>query len=110
MTTTLNRKERILSTEAELVTVHELGHNWGANHDNVDAAHCEPGGAEGNYSKYSRRTTFGKCIISYHLVMYRNAVSGEHPNNDKFSSCSRDDIIPKVNFEDFLLKRGPFIL
>jgi len=78
LTTTLNWKKRILSTEAELVTVHELGHNWGANHDNVDAAHCEPGGAEGNY------------------IMYRNAVSVEHPNNDKFSSCSRDDIIPKL--------------
>ena len=51
MTTTLNRNKRILSTEAELVTVHELGHNWGAN-PNHDPAHCEPGGAEGNYSKY----------------------------------------------------------
>ena len=54
MTTTLNKERRILSTEAELVTVHELGHNWGANHDNdhIDAKHCEPGGAEGDYSKH----------------------------------------------------------
>lgn len=82
------------------MTVHELGHNWGANHDNVDAAHCEPGGAEGNYSKYPRRPS--NEIILFCLVMYRNAVSGEHPNNDKFSSCSRDDIIPKVKqFSDF---------
>ena len=49
MTTTLNWGKPILSTEAELVTVHELGHNWGANHDIVD---CEPGGPEGNYSKH----------------------------------------------------------
>ena len=33
ITTTLNWGKRILSTEAELVTVHELGHNWGASHD-----------------------------------------------------------------------------
>ena len=47
MTTTLNWGKPILSTEAELVTVHELGHNWGANRDIVG---CEP--PEGNYSKH----------------------------------------------------------
>ena len=28
--------------------------------------------------------------------MYRNAVSGEDPNNDKFSPCSKERILPKV--------------
>ena len=83
LTTTLNWGKRILSTEAELVTVHELGHNWGSTHDNMfsqqdDAATCEPGEPEGNY------------------IMHRNAVSGESPNNDKFSPCSKRHIVSKL--------------
>ena len=44
--------------------------------------------------------------------MHEPAVSGEHPNNYKFSSCSRDDIIPTVNSKDFFTDKscGSFIL
>ena len=44
----------------------------------MDTEVCEPGGKQGNY------------------IMYRNAVSGEDPNNDKFSPCSKKRILPKV--------------
>ena len=44
----------------------------------MDTEVCEPGGQQGNY------------------IMYRNAVSGEDPNNDKFSPCSKERILPKV--------------
>ncbi len=33
LTSTLNWKSKILTDEAQLVTTHELGHNWGAFHD-----------------------------------------------------------------------------
>ena len=33
LTSTVNWGKRILTTEADLVTAHELGHNFGADHD-----------------------------------------------------------------------------
>ena len=39
---------------------------------------CEPGGEKGNY------------------IMYRNAVNGKAPNNNKFSQCSKFDVLSKL--------------
>lgn len=50
--------------EADLVTTHELGHNFGAEHDPDDMADCAPREDQGG--KY---------------VMYPIAVSGDHVNN-----------------------------
>lgn len=50
--------------EADLVTTHELGHNFGAEHDPDNIAHCAPNDDRGG--KY---------------VMYPIAVSGDHVNN-----------------------------
>lgn len=50
-----------------LVLTHELGHNWGAEHDTGGACVDQPGGQ---------------------YIMYPNAVDGSASNNDKFSSCS----------------------
>uniref|UniRef100_A0A8C1J8V6 ADAM metallopeptidase domain 17a n=1 Tax=Cyprinus carpio TaxID=7962 RepID=A0A8C1J8V6_CYPCA len=61
--------------EADLVTTHELGHNFGAEHDPDNIATCAPSDDQGG--KY---------------VMYPIAVSGDHVNNKRFSSCSRFSI------------------
>lgn len=50
--------------EADLVTTHELGHNFGAEHDPDNIPGCAPSDEQG-----------GK------FVMYPIAVSGDHPNN-----------------------------
>lgn len=50
--------------EADLVTTHELGHNFGAEHDPDNIADCAPNDDQG-----------GK------FVMYPIAVSGDHANN-----------------------------
>ncbi|XP_067938155.1 ADAM 17-like protease isoform X2 [Watersipora subatra] len=71
----LNRKsEKILTQTAEIVLAHELGHNWGSEHD-PDTSVCSPPDGQG-----------GKHI------MYTYSVSGFDPNNKKFSSCSSASI------------------
>lgn len=54
----------IYQQEADLVTTHELGHNFGAVHDPDDVPYCAPREDQGG--KY---------------VMYPIAVSGDHSNN-----------------------------
>uniref|UniRef100_A0A8C2FG79 ADAM metallopeptidase domain 17b n=1 Tax=Cyprinus carpio TaxID=7962 RepID=A0A8C2FG79_CYPCA len=61
-----------LLEEADLVTTHELGHNFGAVHDLDDVSYCAPREDQGG--KY---------------VMYPIAVSGDHSNNKLFSKCSK---------------------
>ncbi|XDV43453.1 hypothetical protein PO909_011932 [Leuciscus waleckii] len=72
LTSTMNYGKTILTKEADLVTTHELGHNFGAEHDPDNIAGCAPSDDQGG--KY---------------VMYPIAVSGDHFNNKRFSSCSR---------------------
>lgn len=57
--------------EADLVTTHELGHNFGAEHDPDNLLNCAPSDDEG-----------GK------FVMYPIAVSGDHVNNKVCLSIS----------------------
>uniref|UniRef100_A0A8C2BNG8 ADAM metallopeptidase domain 17a n=1 Tax=Cyprinus carpio TaxID=7962 RepID=A0A8C2BNG8_CYPCA len=73
----LGRKDGVwdvkkLLEEADLVTTHELGHNFGAEHDPDIIVDCAPSDDQGG--KY---------------VMYPIAVSGDHVNNKRFSSCSK---------------------
>ncbi|XP_028652711.1 disintegrin and metalloproteinase domain-containing protein 17 [Erpetoichthys calabaricus] len=75
LTTTKNYGKTILTKEADLVTTHELGHNFGAEHDPDNIADCAPSDDQG-----------GK------FVMYPIAVSGDHDNNKRFSSCSKQSI------------------
>ncbi|XP_052010002.1 disintegrin and metalloproteinase domain-containing protein 17-like isoform X1 [Xyrauchen texanus] len=72
LTSTMNYGKTILTKEADLVTTHELGHNFGAEHDPDNMALCAPNDDKG-----------GK------FVMYPIAVSGDHFNNKRFSSCSK---------------------
>lgn len=64
LTSTKNYGKTILTKEADLVTTHELGHNFGAEHDPDNIPYCAPREDQGG--KY---------------VMYPIAVSGDHVNN-----------------------------
>ncbi|XP_057715835.1 disintegrin and metalloproteinase domain-containing protein 17a isoform X1 [Corythoichthys intestinalis] len=75
LTSTKNYGKTILTKEADLVTTHELGHNFGAEHDPDDIPFCAPPDELGG--KY---------------VMYPIAVSGDHVNNKRFSICSKNSI------------------
>ncbi|XP_017273622.1 disintegrin and metalloproteinase domain-containing protein 17a isoform X1 [Kryptolebias marmoratus] len=72
LTSTKNYGKTILTKEADLVTTHELGHNFGAEHDPDNIPSCAP--SDDNGGKY---------------VMYPIAVSGDHFNNKHFSNCSK---------------------
>ncbi|XP_072042167.1 ADAM 17-like protease isoform X1 [Amphiura filiformis] len=78
LTTTVNWGRRVLTQEADLVTAHELGHNFGSEHDpGTEGAECSPGNAKGgNY------------------LMYPASVSGQQPKNKQFSPCSKRLIGP----------------
>ncbi|XP_067943177.1 disintegrin and metalloproteinase domain-containing protein 10-like [Watersipora subatra] len=53
-----------------ITLVHELGHNFGAEHDNKSRYSCAPDGDDGNY------------------IMYELSGDGSHPNHFVFSTCS----------------------
>ncbi|XP_008398209.1 disintegrin and metalloproteinase domain-containing protein 17a isoform X3 [Poecilia reticulata] len=81
LTSTKNYGKTILTKEADLVTTHELGHNFGAEHD-PDNNDCAPSDEKG-----------GK------FVMYPIAVSGDHDNNKRFSRCSRDSVAKTLSLK-----------
>ncbi|CAD5115092.1 DgyrCDS4104 [Dimorphilus gyrociliatus] len=64
--------KKLLAQEADIVTAHEFGHNWGSEHD-PDNTECSPK----NYGKY---------------IMHTYAVSGYEKNNQIFSPCSKRSI------------------
>ncbi|KHN75154.1 ADAM 17-like protease [Toxocara canis] len=61
----------VITREADIVTAHELGHNWGATHDDSSAECSPPYSAGGSY------------------IMNTYSVSGYDTNNNRFSPCSR---------------------
>uniref|UniRef100_A0A3Q1HPQ6 ADAM metallopeptidase domain 17a n=1 Tax=Acanthochromis polyacanthus TaxID=80966 RepID=A0A3Q1HPQ6_9TELE len=81
LTSTKNYGKTILTKEADLVTTHELGHNFGAEHDPDNIPYCAPSDDQG-----------GK------FVMYPIAVSGDHVNNKRFSNCSKSSVRKTLGF------------
>jgi len=73
LSSSMNWRRRLITSEADLVTMHEIGHNFGSNHD-PENANCAPTSRDGKY------------------VMYSTSVDGRKKNNDKFSPCSKQDI------------------
>uniref|UniRef100_A0A672ICY9 Disintegrin and metalloproteinase domain-containing protein 17-like n=1 Tax=Salarias fasciatus TaxID=181472 RepID=A0A672ICY9_SALFA len=82
LTSTKNYGKTILTKEADLVTTHELGHNFGAEHDPDNIPYCAPSDDQG-----------GK------FVMYPIAVSGDHVNNKRFSNCSKISVGKTLRFK-----------
>ncbi|XP_068582425.1 disintegrin and metalloproteinase domain-containing protein 17a isoform X2 [Cebidichthys violaceus] len=82
LTSTKNYGKTILTKEADLVTTHELGHNFGAEHDPDNIQYCAPSDDHG-----------GK------FVMYPIAVSGDHVNNKRFSNCSKISVGKTLRFK-----------
>ncbi|XP_076604268.1 disintegrin and metalloproteinase domain-containing protein 17a isoform X2 [Chaetodon auriga] len=82
LTSTKNYGKTILTKEADLVTTHELGHNFGAEHDPDNIPYCAPSDDHGG--KY---------------VMYPIAVSGDHVNNKRFSNCSKISVGKTLRFK-----------
>ena len=66
----------VVSLESQLVTTHEIGHNWGAFHDLTDNCTSDPNG------KY---------------VMFPTSVDGSMANNNKFSPCSASTMGPTLD-------------
>ena len=67
---------------SHITFAHEIGHNFGSPHDDIS---CSPGESS-DPSKKSKGN----------YIMYRNAVNGKAPNNNKFSQCSKFDVLSKL--------------
>lgn len=70
--------QRVITREADLVTAHEFGHNWGSEHD-PDIPECSPSASQGGS-----------------FLMYTYSVSGYDVNNKV------NDITLKRKFSIFL--------
>ncbi|EDV28522.1 uncharacterized protein TRIADDRAFT_19354 [Trichoplax adhaerens] len=77
--TILNYGTRVSTAVTEVTFAHELGHNFGSQHDPTTNTQCAPGSPQGNY------------------IMYPQATTGRDPNNKQFSSCSKNYMQPVIN-------------
>ncbi|CAI2728724.1 unnamed protein product [Schistosoma spindalis] len=95
------RDHSVATKVSQLTFAHELGHNFGAKHDNFhenESYGCLPSidDVRGNY------------------IMFASAISGDKENNNKFSSCSLDSIaklldrVLRGEKNCFLTSDGPF--
>lgn len=77
--TVVNYKSRVPEAVSQITFAHEVGHNFGSEHD-PDDSQCSPGmNKGGNY------------------IMYRRATTGTDNNNRNFSQCSKDQMGPVIH-------------
>ncbi|XP_053388042.1 disintegrin and metalloproteinase domain-containing protein 10-like [Mercenaria mercenaria] len=74
--TLLNYGSEVPSAVSHVTFAHEIGHNFGSEHDPEGNPDCTPGDTAGNY------------------IMYARATSGNQANNYKLSSCSIEQTYP----------------
>lgn len=73
--------QRVITREADLVTAHEFGHNWGSEHD-PDITECSPTASQGGS-----------------FLMYTYSVSGYDINN----KVSLNVILEKFNLTSIVI-------
>ncbi|GFO13839.1 serine-threonine kinase receptor-associated protein-like [Plakobranchus ocellatus] len=76
--TLINFNQEVPTRVSQITFAHEVGHNFGAQHDKTDQ--CAPFG------------TSQPDASSGNYIMFPSAIPGDMPNNKKFSSCSRSSI------------------
>ncbi|XP_068705406.1 ADAM 17-like protease [Montipora foliosa] len=77
LSSTVNWGRKLLTEEADIVTAHEIGHNFGSEHD-PDTDECAPADTKAQGGKF---------------IMYPASVSGQLRNNKEFSPCSKRRIV-----------------
>ena len=77
--TVVNYQSRVPEAVSQITFAHEVGHNFGSEHD-PDDSNCSPGTNKGG-----------------NFIMYRRATTGTDRNNRNFSECSRDQMGPIVH-------------
>lgn len=88
------RNTRLDTSVANLVTAHEIVHNFGARHDNtdfLDQSACNP--EDGNTGNF---------------LMHDTIISGDKDNNDVLSPCSKESVskILKSRLNDCFVKQN----
>jgi disintegrin and metalloproteinase domain-containing protein 10 len=73
--TVINYQARVADAVSQITLAHEVGHNFGAEHDGDGV--CSPGEKNGG-----------------NFIMYRKATTGTQRNNRNFSQCSKDSMGP----------------
>ncbi|KAL4216377.1 Disintegrin and metalloproteinase domain-containing protein 10 [Mactra antiquata] len=76
--TFLNYGSDVPSSVSHSTFAHEIGHNFGSDHDPTGNIDCTPGDPTGNY------------------IMYPLSTSGHKENNFKLSNCSTNQIQPVI--------------
>jgi disintegrin and metalloproteinase domain-containing protein 10 len=74
--TVVNYQARVPEAVSQITFAHEVGHNFGSEHDPDDSL-CSPGSVKGG-----------------NFIMYRRATAGTERNNRNFSECSKDQMGP----------------
>ncbi len=77
--TVVNYKSRVPEAVSQITFAHEVGHNFGSEHD-PDDSQCSPGMTKGG-----------------NFIMYRRATTGTDRNNRNFSSCSKNQMGPIIH-------------
>ncbi|XP_060552175.1 disintegrin and metalloproteinase domain-containing protein 10-like [Ruditapes philippinarum] len=77
--TLLNYGSHVPFAVSQVTFAHEIGHNFGSDHDPESDQECTPGETAGNY------------------IMYARATSGKQENNFKLSKCSVEQIYPVLD-------------